>query len=49
MQEYDFDTELIPLDVADVHRLPFRDTVLCEAGRRKMGVIGMKSTAQGAC
>jgi predicted aldo/keto reductase-like oxidoreductase len=38
---------LISLNAADVHRLSFRDTVLLEAARRNMGVIGMKSTAQG--
>ncbi len=48
MQEFDFDAVLIPLNPADVHRLSFRDSVLPEAARRKMGVIGMKSTAQGA-
>lgn len=47
MTEFDFDTVLIPLNAADVHRLPFRDTVLPEAARRKLGIIGMKSTAQG--
>jgi aryl-alcohol dehydrogenase-like predicted oxidoreductase len=47
MQEFDFDTVLIPLNAADGHRLSFRDTVLAEAARSKMGVIGMKSTAQG--
>ena len=47
MQEFDFDTVLIPLNAADVHRLSFRDTVLVEAARRNMGIIGMKSTAQG--
>ena len=47
MQEFDFDTVLIPLNAADGHRLSFRDSVLAEAARRNMGVIGMKSTAQG--
>ena len=47
MQEFDFDTVLIPLNPADVHRMPFRDTVLPEAARRNMGIVGMKSTAQG--
>jgi aryl-alcohol dehydrogenase-like predicted oxidoreductase len=47
MQEFDFDTVLIPLNAADVHRLSFRDTVLPEAARRNMGIVGMKSTAQG--
>jgi predicted aldo/keto reductase-like oxidoreductase len=48
MAEFEFDTVLIPLNVADVHRLPFIHTVLAEAARRNMGVIGMKSAAQGA-
>jgi predicted aldo/keto reductase-like oxidoreductase len=47
MQEFAFDTVLISLNAADVHRLSFRDSVLAEAVRRNMGVIGMKSTAQG--
>ena len=47
MQEFDFDTALIPLNPADAHRLSFRDMVLAEAARRNMGIIGMKSTAQG--
>ncbi len=47
MQEFDFDTVLIPINAADVHRLSFRDTVLAEAARRNMGIVGMKSTAQG--
>ena len=47
MQEFDFDTVLMSLNAADVHRLSFRDSVLPEAARRNMGVIGMKSTAQG--
>ena len=46
MQEFDFDTVLIPLNAADVHRLSFCDTVLLEAARRNMGIVGMKSTAQ---
>ena len=47
MQEFDFDTVLIPLNAADVHRLPFCNSVLPEAVRRNMGIVGMKSTAQG--
>ena len=47
MQEFDFDTVLIPLNAADGHRLSFRDTVLADAAHRNMGIIGMKSTAQG--
>jgi predicted aldo/keto reductase-like oxidoreductase len=48
LAEFDFDTVLIPLHVAELHRLSFRDTVLAEAARRNMGIIGMKSTGQGA-
>jgi predicted aldo/keto reductase-like oxidoreductase len=47
MQDFDFDTVLIPLNAADVHRLSFCDTVLAEGARRNMGIVGMKSTAQG--
>ncbi|MEI8375638.1 MAG: hypothetical protein WCJ35_22685, partial [Planctomycetota bacterium] len=47
MQEFDFNTVLIPLNAADILRLSFRDTVLLEAARRNMGIIGMKSTTQG--
>jgi aryl-alcohol dehydrogenase-like predicted oxidoreductase len=42
MRRFDFDTVLVALNAADVHRLPFSTTVLPEAARRKMGVIGMK-------
>jgi predicted aldo/keto reductase-like oxidoreductase len=48
MRRFDFDTVLIALNAADVHRLPFLSTVLPEARRRGMGVIGMKTCAQGA-
>jgi predicted aldo/keto reductase-like oxidoreductase len=48
MGQFNFDTVLIPLNVADAHRLSFRDTVLPEAARRNMGVIAMKSISQGA-
>jgi predicted aldo/keto reductase-like oxidoreductase len=47
MRRFDFDTVLVALNVADVHRLPFATTVLAEAGRRGMGVIGMKVYAAG--
>jgi len=47
IKEFDFDTVLVALNAADVHRLSFRDSVLPEAGRRNMGIVGMKSTAQG--
>lgn len=42
MRRFDFDTVLVALNAADVHRLSFATTVLPEAARRKMGVIGMK-------
>jgi predicted aldo/keto reductase-like oxidoreductase len=42
MRRFDFDTVLVALNAADVHRLPFATTVLPEAARRNMGVIGMK-------
>jgi len=48
MRRFEFDTVLVALNAADVHRLPFAPTVLAEAARRGMGVIGMKATAQGA-
>src|SRR5436305_3300115 len=48
MRRFDFDTLLVALNAADVHRLSFVETVLPEAARRGMGVIAMKSCAQGA-
>jgi predicted aldo/keto reductase-like oxidoreductase len=48
MSRFDFDTVLVALNVADSHRLSFALTVLVEAGRRGMGVIGMKVYAAGA-
>src|SRR5262249_43120327 len=42
MRRFDFDTVLVALNAADIHRLPFQNTVLPEAARRGMGVIGMK-------
>ena len=42
MQRFDFDTALVALNAADVHRLSFIRTVLPEAERRGLGVIGMK-------
>ncbi|MCW8131527.1 MAG: aldo/keto reductase [Planctomycetota bacterium] len=47
MRRYDFDTVLVALNAADVHRDSFRKTVLPEAARRGMGVIAMKTCAQG--
>jgi predicted aldo/keto reductase-like oxidoreductase len=48
MRRFDFDTVLVALNAADVHRLSFVRTVLPEASRRGMGVIGMKVYAAGA-
>jgi len=48
MRRFAFDTVLVALNAADVHRLPFIPTVLAEAARQGMGVIGMKVYAQGA-
>ncbi len=42
IRRFDFDTLLVALNAADVHRLSFIETVLPEAARRDMGVIGMK-------
>jgi predicted aldo/keto reductase-like oxidoreductase len=47
MRRFTFDTVLVALNAADVHRLSFIRTVLAEASRQGMGVIGMKVTAQG--
>src|SRR5256714_1138491 len=43
MRRFDFDTLLVALNAADVHRLSFLETVLPEARRQGMGVIGMKT------
>lgn len=48
MRRFEFDTVLVALNAADVHRLSFIATVLPEAVRLGMGVIGMKVCAQGA-
>src|SRR5262249_28374137 len=47
MRRFAFDTVLVALNAADVHRLPFLATVLPEARRQQMGVIAMKVCAQG--
>jgi predicted aldo/keto reductase-like oxidoreductase len=48
IRRFDFDTVLVALNAADVHRLSFIQTVLPESARRGMGVIGMKVYAQRA-
>src|SRR5947209_9386400 len=47
MGRFDFDTVLVALNGADVHRSSFARTVLAEAARKGMGVIGMKVYAAG--
>jgi predicted aldo/keto reductase-like oxidoreductase len=47
MRRFSFDTVLIALNAADAHRLSFARTVLPEAVRQSMGVIGMKVYAAG--
>jgi aryl-alcohol dehydrogenase-like predicted oxidoreductase len=47
MRRFDFDTVLVALNAADICRLSFAQTVLVEASRRGMGVIGMKVYAAG--
>lgn len=47
LRRFDFDTVLVALNAADVHRMPFIKTVLPEAVRRGMAVIGMKVCAGG--
>src|SRR5688572_9537395 len=48
MRRFAFGTVLVALNVADIHRLSFIQSVLPEATRRGMGVIGMKVCAAGA-
>ena len=48
MARFSFDTVLVALNAADIHRASFIKTVLPEAQRQGMGVIGMKTCAQGA-
>jgi len=47
MSRYDFDTVLCAMNPADGRRLPFLTSVVPEARRRGMGVIGMKVLAAG--
>jgi predicted aldo/keto reductase-like oxidoreductase len=46
MRRFPFDTVLVALNAADVHRLPFLSTVVAEAVKQNMGVIAMKTCAQ---
>lgn len=47
MQRFQFDTVLVALNAADVHRLSFIETVLPEVKRQGTAAIGMKVCAQG--
>lgn len=47
MRQFPFDTLLVALNPADVHRLSFITSVLPEAVRQGIGVIAMKTCAQG--
>lgn len=47
MRRFDFDTVLVALNCADIHDRSFIQTVLPEAARRGMGVIGMKVCSGG--
>jgi predicted aldo/keto reductase-like oxidoreductase len=46
MRRHSFDTVLVALNAADVHRMPFASTVVAEARKQNMGVIAMKVCAQ---
>jgi predicted aldo/keto reductase-like oxidoreductase len=48
MKRFQFDTVLVALNAADVHRASFIKTVLAEAVRQNMGMIAMKTCSQGA-
>jgi predicted aldo/keto reductase-like oxidoreductase len=48
MKRFRFDTVLVALNAADVHRASFIKTVLPEAVKQGMGVIAMKTCSQGA-
>jgi aryl-alcohol dehydrogenase-like predicted oxidoreductase len=46
IDRYPFDTILMALNAADVHRLPFQQELLPLANKKNMGVIGMKIPAR---
>jgi len=48
MRRFQFDTVLVALNAADVHRESFIKTVLPEAAKQGMAAIGMKTCSQGA-
>ncbi len=47
MRRFPFDTVLVPINPADGRYRPFLPTVVAEARRRAMGVVGMKALAGG--
>ncbi len=47
MRRYPVDTVLCPINPADARKLPFLTTVIPEARKRQMGVIGMKIMGRG--
>jgi aryl-alcohol dehydrogenase-like predicted oxidoreductase len=47
MRRFPFDSVLVAVNPADPRRLPFVPTVVAEARRRGMGVVGMKVLAAG--
>lgn len=47
MSRYAFDAVLVPINASDPGRKPFITTVVAEARRQNMGVIGMKVLARG--
>ena len=47
MSRYAFDNVLVPINPADGRHSPFIPTVVAEARRQGMGVVGMKSLAAG--
>jgi len=48
MRRFNFDTVLVALNAADIHRLSFIRSVLPEAASQGMAAIGMKVCSQGA-
>jgi aryl-alcohol dehydrogenase-like predicted oxidoreductase len=47
MRRYDFDNVLVAINPADARKSPFIPTVVAEARRQGMGVVGMKALAAG--
>jgi uncharacterized protein len=46
LERFPFDTVLMALNAADKHRLPFQQDLLPLAGKKQMGIIGMKIPAR---